>query len=588
MLKFIGRMLTLSGSFSGRIKRAFVISFLESLFSNVPIFVVLYLLSKMLEQTLTATDAWLSFIVMAAALFIRILLRRLFLTWQSGTAYEICARERIEIGDRLKRFPMSHFKEGSIGNISSVISNDLLFIEEHGMNAMDKVINGYLSLAIGCIILMVLDWRIGLFTLLLSIGGLFSLSKLQGVGRIQSRIRQAQQAKLTSSVLEYVRGIAIIKSLNMTARKAKTLKDAIQSTRDHAIQFEETFSPPTIYFKTWFSVAIALTIFLASWFYLEGSNPLSLVLVLVIYVFYLFIPVQALAALTGHIRLMEAGLDRYEKLKETPIQDADSQQLKLDHYDITFNKVHFSYDEQTTLRDVSFQVPERSKTALVGMSGSGKTTIANLIVRFWDVQEGEVKIGGVNVKKMTNESLLHHISMVFQKVYLFQDTIYNNIKFGNPAATKEEIIRAARKARCHDFIMSLEQGYDTIVGEAGATLSGGEKQRISIARAILKDAPIILLDEATANVDPDNEHYIQQAIDELVKQKTVLVIAHRLSTIKSADQILVMDHGKLVQKGKHDELIGQEGIYKELWHRRLNARSWKITSREVNEKLSYL
>jgi ATP-binding cassette subfamily B protein len=571
-------MLTFAGPFAGRLKRAFALSFLESLFANAPIFIALYVFAGMINQSLTVTDAWLSAGIMAIALTIRILLRRQFLALQSGTAYEVSARERIAIGDRFKRFPMSHFTEGNLGNISSVISNDLLFIEEHGMNAMDKVINAHLSLVIGCVVVLLVDWRIGLTMLALSLMALLALNHLQRVGRTQSRIRQDQQAKLTTAVLEYAQGIAVIKSLNMADDKARTVKEAIQDTRDFAVGFEEAFTPPAFRFQTCLSLAIASTVFMTALFFNEGSLSMSIMLMLVIYVFYMFIPVQALSSLTGMIRVMEAGLDRYEKLKDIDTLDSDSEDINLDRHDVVFNHVTFSYGEQTTLTDISFHVPENSKTALVGVSGSGKTTIANLIMRFWDVQQGEVRVGGVNVKMMTNESLLRHISMVFQKVYLFNDTIYNNIKFGKPDATADEIAEAARKARCHEFILSLENGYDTVVGEGGDTLSGGEKQRISIARAILKDAPIILLDEATANVDPDNEHHIQAAIDELVRQKTVIVIAHRLSTIKEADQILVMEKGKLAQRGKHDDLIQQDGPYRELWHRRTNARSWKITA----------
>jgi ATP-binding cassette subfamily B protein len=264
-----------------------------------------------------------------------------------------------------------------------------------------------------------------------------------------------------------------------------------------------------------------------------------------------------------------------------PIIDADGRDIELNHFDIVFDDVSFSYEQKETLKNISFTAKERTMTALVGASGSGKTTIANLIVRFWDTQKGSVKIGGVDVKEMTVDSLLRYVSMVFQRVYLFHDTIENNIRFGSPDATQEQIIAAAKKARCHEFIEALPEGYDTVVGEGGSTLSGGEKQRVSIARAILKDAPIVLLDEATASVDPDNEKYIQDAISELVRNKTLIVIAHRLSTIKKAGQILVIDDGRIAQRGTHDELLSKGGQYQNLWQRRQNANSWRIAKLEI-------
>lgn len=578
MLGFIRRMLVLAGEYSGRIKLAFVLSFFESMLSYTPIMVALYIFTKIFDKTISPADAWLCGGVMLAAIVVRCILKRVYVALQSGTGYEICARERISIGDRFKRFPMSYFTEGNIGNVTSAISIDLLFIEEHGMNAMDKVVNGYISIILGCLMLLIIDWRIGLVTVAAFAVAMIALNVLQNVGRAQSKIRQRQQAGLTSAVLEYLQGIGIIKSLNMAGDRAKSIKDTIQSTRDHAIDFEEKFTPPYFRYQTCYSAGIALTVLLVTSFCLTGSMGLPVMLMLLVSVFYIYLPAQALANLSAQIRVMEAGLDRYEALQKVDVIDEDGKDIQPDRFDIEFKDVSFAYEERDTLKNISFRVPEKSMTALVGASGSGKTTIASLIVRFWDVQHGEVLIGGVNVKQMTCDSLLKNISMVFQNVYLFNDTIENNIKFGKPEATHEEVVAAAKKARCHDFIMALEKGYETVVGAGGGTLSGGEKQRVSIARAILKDAPIILLDEATASVDPDNEKHIQLAINELVKDKTLVVIAHRLSTIRNADQILVIDEGRLVQKGTHAELMKQGGQYGNLWEKRLKARSWKIAA----------
>jgi ATP-binding cassette subfamily B protein len=292
----------------------------------------------------------------------------------------------------------------------------------------------------------------------------------------------------------------------------------------------------------------------------------------------LYLPLQELAADTLIIKNGSAGLTKVNSVyKNKPLPET-TKDRKIKHYDVTFSNVSFAYEDEQVLKNVSFHVPENTITALMGPSGSGKTTIINLIARFWDVKEGEIKIGGINIKDVKTEELMSNISIVFQDVYLFNDTILNNIKVGKQDATQEEVIAAAKKANCHEFIMKFADKYETVVGEGGSKLSGGEKQRISIARAFLKDAPIVLLDEATANVDPENELIIQNSINELVKNKTVIIIAHKLSTLKQADQILVLKQGEIVQRGTHDELIKSAGIYSDYWRRRQKARGWKIAN----------
>ena len=308
-----------------------------------------------------------------------------------------------------------------------------------------------------------------------------------------------------------------------------------------------------------------------------GDLSFANLAVILIASFTIFNPIEVMGQMTTMIRTMDAALDRVERIKQAKKIDENGRDIPLDSFDIGFEHVSFAYENgNPILKDVSFSIPQGSMTAIVGPSGGGKTTITRLIARFWDVQEGSITIGGHDVKEFTCDSLLKNMSMVFQNVYLFHDTIENNIKFGCQDATHEQVVEAAKKACCHDFISALPQGYDTVIGEGGSTLSGGEKQRISIARAMLKDAPIILLDEATASVDPENEVHLQQAISALVKNKTLIVIAHRLSTIRDADQILVVDNGKIVEKGVHAELIQQKGIYQKFWNIRQKARNWKL------------
>lgn len=576
MLSIVKRLLDIADEYAIRIKIAFVISIFEGIFSKVPIMLVLYILIRMVSNTVTITDAWIVGILVYASVILTAVSRRLVDKFQSGTGYEILARERMKLGDRLKRLPMGYFSEGNIGYVTAVITSDLVFIEEHSMHTLSKIVTGYLSILIGLIMIMVLDYRIGIISVLTMLIAILALKKIQKVGAHHSPIRQETQSKLIGSVLEYVKGITVIKSFNMVGDRAERINKEFRKYRDVCIDFEEKFVPPMLSFENCFSLGTGFIILASTYFAFSKTIDISFMLMMLIFAFNIFLPFKVLGNVTALVRIMEVALDRYDAINNVEIIDEEGKDITLTNFDIEFQDVSFAYEKEKILHDITFKVPQQSMTALVGKSGCGKTTIANLIARFWDVQEGQVKVGGVNVKEMTCDSLLRNISMVFQNVYLFNDTILNNIRFGNPDASMEEVMEVCKKARCHDFIMKLEYGYNTMVGEGGCTLSGGEKQRISIARAILKDAPIILLDEATASVDPDNEEHIQMAINELVKDKTLIVIAHRLSTIKNADQILVIDEGRIVQKGTHDELIETDGQYNDFWKRRMEARSWKI------------
>ena len=323
-------------------------------------------------------------------------------------------------------------------------------------------------------------------------------------------------------------------------------------------------------------IASVLLILISGIFTIQGNLTISIFLLIAMFAFMIFGAVENMNDSVHMLGLIDTSMDKLENIENAEFIDESGRDFSIASYNIDFTDVSFGYGEIEVLYNLSFQIPQNTTTAIVGPSGSGKSTICNLITRFYDVNSGSVKIGGHDVREFTCDSLLKNISMVFQNVYLFNDTIRNNIKFGKSDATEDEIIEAAKKACCHDFIMALPEGYDTMIGEGGSSLSGGEKQRISIARAILKNAPIILLDEATASIDPENEHLIQQAISELIQGKTIVTIAHRLATIENADQILVVDHGKIVQKGTHDQLIQQKGIYRSFINIRERAEGWSI------------
>jgi ATP-binding cassette subfamily B protein len=576
MLKFIVRILRFTRQDAWKIRAAAVISFFEGILQNVPIFAVWLVFIKITEKALAPGDVGASFFMILASLLVRWILRRIFIQLGSDAACRVAARERVRIGDLFKRFPMSYFTEGNIGNVTSVITGDLSFAEDYGMTKLEDVITGLVSIVIACAFLLWVDWRVALASAAGCALALAAFGKMESITKGQAKIRQEQAMKLTGAALEYSEGIQVIKALRMAGAAAKRMDASIGDACRHAIDFESALVKPVTRYLNCYAFAIAAALFLSFRRFFSGEMALPVVVMVALFIFRIYLPAMGLATSAAMMRVMEAGLDRYEKLKEVPIIDAEGKDIDLKKFDIEFDHVTFSYGKTETLRDISFTVPEKSMTALVGASGSGKTTIANLIVRFWDAQKGAVKIGGLDLREMSCDSLLRSISMVFQRVYLFHDSIENNIRFGKPDAVREEIVEAAKKARCHDFIVSLPRGYDTVVGEGGSTLSGGEKQRVSIARAILKDAPIVLLDEATASVDPDNEKFIQEAINELVRDKTLIIIAHRLSTIKHADQILVIDRGEIVERGKHGELLAGDGPYRGLWERRQRARGWKL------------
>lgn len=576
MLNIVKKLINMSGIYKGRLEWAIVISFFEGIFTISPEMLVMFTVYRIVTDTVTENDVWLVAGLLVLSVVFRAIARRIVDGLQSGTGYRIFADERMGIGEHLKRLPMGYFSEGTIGDVTAVVTSDIIFVEQFGMFTMSKVVNGYISMILGSIMMFVFDWRIGIIAITIFFLGARSLGKMDEVAIHHSKLRQNGMARLIGAVIEYIRGISVIKAFNMNGEKSEKLNSEFKSFRDTSINFEHNFAKTFINFNNWFALGVGMVIMVASWLGIGHQMDMTFVLMIIIYIFRFFLPFQVLGTVAALVRIMEAALKRYENIMKAPIIDEDGEDIKLHNFDIEFKNVSFAYEDKNVLKNTSFKVPERSMTALVGKSGCGKTTVTNLVARFWDVQEGEVLVGGVNVKQMTCDSLLKNISMVFQKVYLFNDTILNNVKFGKPDATEEEVIEACKKARCYNFIMTLENGFDTMVEEGGSSLSGGEKQRISIARAILKDAPIILLDEATANIDPDNEKYIQEAINELVKEKTLIVIAHKLSTIRNAEQIIVMDDGEIIQVGVHNDLIQQEGMYNVFWQRRTKARSWKI------------
>lgn len=581
MLKKIKRIIKWTGERRKRLYIGFIYSFFNTMFTAMSIMGAAYGLNLIIkdmkgEIMLTADWALYMLIFMAVTVAGRFLFAYLRATAQESIGYEVTAEERIVIGDILKRVSLGFFSKKSAGEIASAVTTDLSFFEMLGMKMIDVVVNGYISAFTMVLCLAFYNVWIALIA---AAGILFSSLFLKLLGR-KSRenapVHQRAQDGMVSATIEYIRGMPVVKAFKQDGVSIEGIHKSYKDSKDINIKIEKNYVPYNCLHLFSLKAASVGIVLASALMTANGAMDTPTMLVMVIFSFVIFGHVEAVNGATHTLEVIDATLDKLEGIENVQFIDKDGENVKLSAYDIEFKNVTFAYEKRDVLKAVSFSIPQNTTTAIIGPSGSGKSTICSLIARFYDSDKGSVFVGGVDVKNMTCDSLLKNISMVFQRVYLFHDTILNNIRFGKPAATFEEVVETAKKACCHDFIMDLPDGYETVIGDGGSTLSGGEKQRISIARAMLKDSPIVILDEATASVDPENEHAIQRAISALVHGKTIIIIAHRLATIRNADQILVVDEGRITQRGTHDELICQEGVYKRFLSIRETAEGWSI------------
>lgn len=582
MLALFSRILKLSGKYKSRIQGAFLCAFIESILAKMPIFLAFLVLSGFYQKTLTGADCLHIGIGLAAVVVVQAVVHYLCDRLQSAAGYMIFTDKRMELGGHLRKLPMGYFTSGNIGKISSVLSTDMVFIEEAAMSTLGNMMSYMLSALILLVFMFFLDWRLGLIAAIVTLLASFVAKGMNKVSLKEAAGRQNQSEHLTDAVLSFAEGIGVIKSYNLIGEKSEELTENFRRSRDTSTEFERKMTPWTRGLNILYAFGIAAIFALSVWLEQSGVLSLPYLLGVLLFVFDLFGPLKALYGEASRLTVMNAALDRIEEvLNETELPDKGTQHISKtnsDYPEVCFDHVAFAYEvnssgagregglgrqDKEVLHNINFSMKKNTMTALVGPSGGGKSTIANLLARLWDVKSGKVMVRGTDIRNVPLSELMNQISMVFQRVYLFQDTIYNNISMGKPDATEQEVYEAAKKARCYDFIMALPEGFQTVIGEGGATLSGGEKQRISIARCILKDAPIVILDEATASVDTDNESYIQEALSELVKGKTLLVIAHRLNTIREADQILVISDGRISEQGTHNELVARGGIYQE-------------------------
>ncbi|MCR5721727.1 MAG: ABC transporter ATP-binding protein/permease [Lachnospiraceae bacterium] len=566
MLKILHRLIGITGKYKGRIRASYITAFLKGILMKAPLMLSFFVINLFMQNKMDKKMCLYFGIIMVACLLLQAILEHVTNVLQSATGYMVFADMRMRLGDHLRKLPMGYFTEGNIGKISAVLSTDMVFIEENCMGVLSELVTFIISQFLMTIMMFFMDVRLGIASVVVTaafivVGNLMLKTSLK-----HSVIKQNGSESLTEEVLDFAEGIGIIKSYNMLGEKSKRLTNEFEKSCKESIDFEVAYGPWARALYLVFGIGTSVMLAVSGLLYSRGDITPAYMVGMALFLFDLFVSIKSYYGQMARLTVTAASLDRIEEVfSAKELKDEGKKTLanaeQSGKPEIEFDRVNFGYTDKNVLKDVSFAVNSGEMTALVGPSGGGKSTIASLLARFWDVDSGRVLVRGEDIRDVSLGSLMDKISMVFQRVYLFQDTVYNNIAIGRPNATKEEVEEAARKARCYDFIMQLPNGFDTVIGEGGASLSGGEKQRISIARCILKDAPIVILDEATASVDADNERAIQEAISELCKNKTLLVIAHRLKTIKDADKILVVSDGQIVERGNHTELCALGGTY---------------------------
>ena len=581
MFHSIKRLLHWAGGYRKRLYLGCLCSFFSVWCTAIPIVIAAWTLGLVIadfrgENSLEWNIIWLSLFGIVISIFLRYIFSYWKAKLQESIGYEIAAEERLKIGNVLKRVSLGYFSKNSTGDILTAITGDLSSLELQGMKLIDAIVNGYINLLAIVIILLIVCPMAALTSLVGAILSALALNGISKKSRKNAPTKQISQERITDASLEYIHGLPIVKSFGQEGASIEEWKTACEKHKDINLKIMHGFVPNNCLHLLALKIASVVLILISGIFTIQGNLTISIFLLIAMFAFMIFGAVENMNDSVHMLGLIDTSMDKLENIENAEFIDEAGRDISIASYNIDFTDVLFGYGEIEVLHNLSFQIPQNTTTAIVGPSGSGKSTICNLITRFYDVNSGSVKIGGHDVREFTCDSLLKNISMVFQNVYLFRDTIKNNIKFGSPDATDEQIIAAAKAARCHDFIMALPDGYDTVIGEGGSSLSGGEKQRISIARAMLKDAPIVILDEATASIDPENEHLIQEAISALTHGKTIITIAHRLATIENADQILVIDGGTVAQRGTHKELLQQEGTYKKFIQIREQAEGWRI------------
>ena len=577
MVKVIRKFFAFCGNENRKkFQASILLGILQAVFEAMKIPAIAVMVRALLAGSITTKDILMSLGIMLFSIIGAGLAKARATMLQTEGGYDTCAKKRVEIAEHMRYLPMGYFNENSLGQITSVTTNVMENLENVATRVVMLVCEGMLTTSLIIVMLLFFDWRIALVLLVGFASFLYANAWLQkAAGKLAGKKIDADE-RLVEKVLEYLQGMAEVKTYHLTGQKSRELNDAIAANSRINTEMEFAMIPHISVQNLISKLTGVVMVLFTCMFYVSGSMDSLTAVVMVISAFIVNASLETAGNYSALLRVVDVSVDRAQEILETPQMDISGEQITPQTTDIAASDIAFSYDKRRIIDGVTLRIPEKTTTAIVGPSGGGKTTLVNLLARFWDVDTGSVTLDGRNVKEYDMDSLMKNYSFVFQSVYLFHDTIANNIRFGQPEAPMEDVIEAAKKACCHDFIKALPEGYDTVIGEGGASLSGGEKQRISIARAMMKNAPVIFLDEATANVDPENENELMQAIQALTAEKTVIMIAHRLKTVEHADQIMVVDHGKIVQQGTHAELMDQDGIYKRFISERREAVGWKV------------
>ena len=584
MFQTVKRIIDWCGEFKGKLYAGFVMTFFSHIFTAMPLALAAYTIGLLIESVQNGTSfdtswIWKSILIQVGLVFFRFLFDYFRARLQEPIGYQLTARDRLAVGDALKRVSLGYFQQVSTGNILNSITTGLSTLEGMGIRMIDNFVGGYLNFLVIFLALLICSPLTSLIALAAAALSFAFLMVISHYSHKNAPVEAQANQDMTGAIIEYARGLAVVKSFGKTGAAMDSVKQAIHDSKKIHLKIEWGYVPGNALHLMALKCGSVELAMASALMCLSGQMDFSMALLFLFFSFSIFASLEPISDSAHTLGVIEDAMNQLDALKGEHFIDADGADIPLQHYDIQFEQVRFGYEaKRPILKDVSFRIPEKTSTAIVGPSGSGKTTICSLLARFYDPQSGSISVGGHRLQEFTCDSLLSNISMVFQSVYLFHDTIRANICFGKPDATEAEMIAAAKKACCHDFIQALPNGYDAIVGEGGGTLSGGEKQRISIARAILKNAPIIILDEATASIDPENEHLIQAAISELTRGKTIITIAHRLATIQHADQILVVDDGRIAEAGTHAELMQKNGLYRRFTEIREKAEGWQIAA----------
>ena len=578
MLNVFKKIWSFSKEEQANIKKSILAGFFHAVFNALEFGAIYYMLVNIFSKTLDYKSIFVCLGILVISLVGKIMTQKISQLAQTHAGYFMAAHKRIEIGEKIKRVPMGFFSSFSLGRLTTIATSSLSQAEMWVPMLLVLVLGGVLNTLVFVLGTLIFNVKVGL----VAVAGLILFFIVTSVMEKKSSANADKmtetQTRLTKEVLATLQGMQVIKSYNLGGENNRALRKSIKDTSRTLLDLEKSVAPYTVIQRIVMGITTVAMVYVSLNLNLSGELPLAETILMIMASFIIFEGLIGAGSNMAILRACENAIDSVGFIDSMPDMKEGSITEPIKNHNIVFKDVSFSYDDRPILKDVSAEIKENTMTAIVGPSGSGKTTFCNLIARFWDVNSGEILIGGKNIKDYKIENLMNSISMVFQDVYLFEDTIENNIKFGKQNASHEEVVQAAKKARCHEFIEALPEGYNTLIGEGGASLSGGEKQRISIARAMLKDADIIIFDEATANVDPENEDKLKEAIESLTKNKTVIMIAHRLKTIRNADQILVLKDGEIVERGSHEELIKNNGLYSDLINAKAKAESWKLNN----------